>query len=68
MEELFLQDARDFILFKRKGGVAASTCSFCNSSICFLYKHVLHIPWDQDLVPGMRIAQSAKAEPERLAC
>lgn len=51
MEELSLQDARDFILFKRKGSVAASTCNFYNSSICFLYKHVLRIPWDQDLVP-----------------
>lgn len=28
MEELSLQDARDFILFKRKGREAASTCNF----------------------------------------
>lgn len=55
MRELSLQDARNFILFKRKSGVSASTCNFYNSSICFLYKHVLHIPWDQDLVPRMRI-------------
>ena len=55
MQELSLQDARDFILFKRKSGVSASTCNFYNSSICFLYKHILHIPWDQDLVPRMRI-------------
>ena len=26
IEELSLQDARDFILFKRKSGVSASTC------------------------------------------
>ena len=55
MEELCLQDAREFILFKRKSGVSASTCNFYNSSIAFLYKHVLHIPWDQDIVPRMRI-------------
>ena len=55
MEELSLQDAREFILFKRKCGVSASTCNFYNSSIAFLYKHVLHIPWDQDVVPRMRI-------------
>ena len=29
--------------------------TFYNSSICFLYKHVLHIPWDQDIVPRMRL-------------
>lgn len=28
MEELSLQDARDFILFKRKGREAASICNF----------------------------------------
>lgn len=55
MEELCLQDAREFILFKRKSGVSATTCNFYNSSIAFLYKHVLHIPWDQDVVPRMRI-------------
>ena len=55
MEELCLKDAREFILFKRKSGVSASTCNFYNSSIAFLYKHVLHIPWDQDIVPRMRI-------------
>ena len=55
MEELTLQDARDFILFKRSSGIAASTCNFYNSSICFLYKHVLHISWDQDFVPRMKL-------------
>lgn len=55
MKELSLQDARNFILFKRKSGVSASTCNFYNSSLSFLYKHVLHIAWDQDLVPRMRI-------------
>ena len=55
MEELSLQDAREFILSKRKCGVSAVTCNFYNSSIAFLYKHVLHIPWDQDVVPRMRI-------------
>ena len=55
MEALSLQDARDFILFKRKSGVSASTCNFYNSSLSFLYKHVLHIPWEQETVPRMRI-------------
>lgn len=55
MEELCLQDARDYILYKRKSGISASTCNFYNSSIAFLYKYVLRIPWDQDIVPRMRI-------------
>ena len=55
MEELTIQDARAFILEKRHSGIAASTCNFYNSSICFLYKHVLQIPWDQDTVPRMRL-------------
>ena len=55
MEELTLQDAREFILFKRSRGISASTCNFYNSSVCFLYRHVLHIQWDQDLVPRMKL-------------
>ena len=35
--------------------MSASTCNFYNSSIAFFYKHVLHIPWDQEVVPRMRI-------------
>ena len=55
MEDLSLQDARLFILEKRNSGLSSATCNFYNSSICFLYKHVLHIPWDQDIVPRMRL-------------
>ena len=50
-----LINAREIILFKRKSAVSVSTCNFYNSSIAFLYKHVLHIPWDQDVVPRMRM-------------
>ena len=55
MKDLTLQDARNFILDKRRSGAKASTCNFYNSSICFLYKHVLHIQWDQDTVPRMKL-------------
>ena len=54
MEKLTLLDARTFILDKRRCGISASTCNFYNSSIAFLYKYVLHIPWNQDLVPRMK--------------
>jgi len=61
MEELTLQDARNFILDKRRSGAKATTCNFYNSSICFLYKHVLHIPWDQDAVPRMKLDKKLPA-------
>ena len=54
MEKLTLLDARTFILDKRRCGISASTCNFYNSSIAFLCKYVLHIPWNQDLVPRMK--------------
>ena len=44
MEDLSLQDASSFILEKRNSGLSSATCNFYNSSICFLYKHILHIP------------------------
>ena len=44
MEDLSLQDARSFILEKRNSGLSSAICNFYNSSICFLYKHILHIP------------------------
>lgn len=43
MEELCLQDAREFILFKRKSGVSAATCNFTilplhfYLNMCFIY-------------------------------
>lgn len=55
MEELTLQDAREFILFKRSNGIAAATCNLYNSSIRFLYRYVLHISCEQDVVPRMKI-------------
>jgi len=64
MEDLALQDARNFILEKRRSGAKATTCNFYNSSICFLYKHVLNISWDQDTVPRMKLD---KKLPEVLA-
>ena len=65
MEDLSLQDARSFILEKRNSGLSSATCNFYNSSICFLYKHVLHIPWDQDIVPRMRLDVKLPKEPPR---
>ena len=46
MEELSLQDAREFILFKRKCGVFAAICNFIIHpllfciSMCFIYPDI----------------------------
>lgn len=53
-EELTLEDTRQFILAKRRSGISASTCNFYNSSLAFFYRHVLHVFWDQEVVPRMR--------------
>lgn len=55
MGSLTLEDARNFIIEKRKSGVKASTCNGYNAAICFLYKHILHIPWDPQTVPRMKL-------------
>lgn len=55
MECLTLSDARDFILEKRKNGIKASTCNGYNAALRFLYQHVLHIPWDLEVVPRMKL-------------
>lgn len=55
METLTLSDARNFILEKRKKGIKASTCNGYNAAIRFLYQHVLHIPWDPETVPRMKL-------------
>lgn len=53
-EDLTLDDARNFILEKRRSGVAATTCNFYNASLVFFYKRVLGISWDAEYVPRMR--------------
>ena len=40
MEELTIQDARNYILSKRKSGSKSETCNFYNSAIAFLLTHV----------------------------
>ena len=54
LEEATLLDAREYILMRRKNGLKPDTCNGINSSLSFLYRHILHIPWDYDLVPRMK--------------
>ena len=52
-EELTCQDARDFLLAKKDSGLKATTLNLYNSAIHFFYRNVLHILWDDALVPRM---------------
>lgn len=50
---LTCQDVRDFLLAKKGEGLKATTLNLYNSSIRFFYRNVLHILWDDVLVPRM---------------
>lgn len=53
-DDLTLDDARDYLISKKKDGVSAATCNHYHSSIRFFYKFVLGKPWDGDFVPRMK--------------
>lgn len=53
-DQLLLDDARQYILKKRREGISAEYCNNINSSLAFFYKHVLHLFWDQEIVPRMK--------------
>ena len=54
LEEATIEDAREYILQRRKEGLKPDTCNGLNSALSFLYRHILHIPWDYDIVPRMK--------------
>lgn len=54
-EELTCQDVREFLLLKKDEGLKATTLNLYNSAIRFFYRNVLHILWDDILVPRMLI-------------
>lgn len=47
------EDIRKFLLDKREKGTSAATCNGYHSAIRFFFRHVLHKPWDEDIVPRM---------------
>lgn len=51
--ELTCQDVRDFLLRRKDAGLSAATLNLFNTSIRFFYRNVLHILWDETLVPRM---------------
>lgn len=52
-QELTCQDVRFFLLKKKDEGLKATTLNLYNSSIRFFYRNVLHILWDDTVVPRM---------------
>lgn len=55
MEELTVEDCREFILQKRQSGTATATCNLYNATLVFLFKWVLKKPWDPERVPRMKV-------------
>ena len=54
-EELTCQDVREFLLRKKEEGLKATTLNLYNSAIRFFFRNVLHILWDDIIVPRMMI-------------
>ena len=54
-EEICLQDARNYLLDRRKQGAEPSYCNSMCSALSFLYRRILHTNWDLDVVPRMKI-------------
>ena len=52
--DLTLEDADAFLTMKRLEGRSPETHNHYRSSIKFLYKRVLKIPWDDEEVPAMK--------------
>ena len=72
-EELTCEDIRSFLLSKKEEGLKATTLNLYNSSVRFFYKNVLHILWDDNYVPRMRMDYKvpvvlSRYEVERLLC
>jgi site-specific recombinase XerD len=54
LEELTLYDARDYIIMKRESGLKPESCNGVTSALIFLFRYILHIKWDLDIIPRMK--------------
>lgn len=54
LSSLSLEDAEFFLSHKRSQGRSPETYNHYRSAIRFFYKKVLHINWDDDLLPAMK--------------
>ena len=55
VENLTPYDARDYILEKRRDGLTTGYCNGINGALTFFYKRVLHVSWNYDIVPRMKV-------------
>ena len=55
LDKLALLDVRNYILARKQGGACAAYCNSMSSSLSFFYRHILHIPWDLDIIPRMKV-------------
>ena len=53
LEELTLNDAREYILYKRNTTCSPATCNGINSALSFFYRIILKRVWIYDEVPRM---------------
>ncbi len=60
-KELTCQDVRDFLLAKKDSGLKSTTLNLYNSALHFFYRNVLHILWDDTIVPRMIIERKLPA-------
>ncbi len=55
IDEISLLDIREYIIYRRDNGATPGYCNSMCSALSFFYRHILHIPWDLDIVPRMKI-------------
>jgi len=55
IDEISLLDIREYIIYRRDNGATPGYCNSMCSALSFFYLHILHIPWDLDIVPRMKI-------------
>ena len=55
LDELALLDVRNYILQRKQSGACAAYCNSMSSALSFFYRHILHIPWDLDIIPRMKV-------------
>lgn len=51
-------DVRTFILVKKQAGLKPNTLNDFYSAIRFFFRYVLHKPWDDDIIPRMKVIRS----------
>ena len=54
LDELTLQDARDYITFKRNTSCSPATCNGINTALSFFYRVILKKVWVYEEVPRMK--------------